>query len=145
MLLILLMSVALGAEVDRAPSGAIVTIRPATNEQACILSSTDVPLKLPNDAPSAMWLIAPKAYRGAIARVTELSVLPPVLENTKRLLAESQTENEQLRKRDAKITAKLVKATTELKAQKKQTTKWAVAALGTGIVIGAMGVGIIVF
>ena len=88
LLLVLSVAPATAAEIDKAPSGAIVTIRPEAGERSCIVKGSDL-VNLPSQAKN-MWLISPAAWRKAIAEVTELRPLPRVIEEHKRLLAESE-------------------------------------------------------
>lgn len=73
MIAILLVSAALSADVDRGPAGDVVTIRPEDFEHVAILDAANHAAPLPTDTPSPMWLVAPSAWRAAVARVAELA------------------------------------------------------------------------
>ena len=65
--MLLLALTALGAEVDRGPSGTIVTVRPEEGETACILDGDNAPIELCSEFSKPYWLVHPDAWRNAVA------------------------------------------------------------------------------
>jgi hypothetical protein len=81
--LLLLASLVFGADVDRGPSGAVVTVRPAAAERVIVAGTSYTagtcaglvrPVVLPADVP-ALWGVNPEAYRLAVAAAVERDAL----------------------------------------------------------------------
>lgn len=80
------------AEVDRAPSGTWVTVRPAPGERLALLRGTAL-LPLPDDAQNG-WLINPESYRMAVAKVVAGEACCQVATDNAALVATAQAERD---------------------------------------------------
>jgi len=78
--LALSMGLALAAEVDRGPSGTVVTVRPEQGERLVVLDARGRELSLPDDVPD-LWAVNPDSWREAVAVVTELQPLPALVDS----------------------------------------------------------------
>lgn len=104
------LSVAFAAEVDRAPSGAIVTVRPEQGERACVLDRQGAPLALCSEISAEysqpFWLVHPDAWRNAVASVTEMQTKLGTVDELQKINADlelriaSVTEQSNLSKTD---------------------------------------------
>ena len=136
----LLSAPALAEDIDRAPSGVIVTIRPDTEEQAAIISSSSTPLQLPDDAPQPMWLINPEAWRRATAEVERLSVYPEIAHDHELAIVRLTTELEGSQQLLSVEQQARIQAETEAVMYKQQRPKWALAGAGAGAAVVAVGI-----
>lgn len=159
-ILLLAASLALAADIDRAPSGSIVTVRPGPTERAAIvLSATSQNVPLPADTPSPMWLVNPAAWRLAVACGVERADLQTAFSAQQEALQGCQGSldaassaqarctdlaNACIGQRDA-LEARARQAEEKLaRARRKQVTLTAIAA-GAGVVLGAGGVVVAAF
>lgn len=80
------------AEVDRAPSGTWVTVRPAPGEHLALLRGTAL-LSLPDDVQNG-WLINPESYRMAVAKVVAGEQCCQVATDNAALVTAAQAERD---------------------------------------------------
>lgn len=133
------------ATVDRAPSGAIVTVRPGPGEQVVVLSSTGRPLAYPTDAPDVFWVVNPDAWKQAVVAAEQLAIYQ---EGTRRLQLAADTtaaQNADLQVQLESTRSAQVAAVTRASTYKAQRWKWALAAGGGGLLVGAGTVLLLVF
>ncbi len=140
MFVVFLCSLALGAEVDRAPSGTIVTVRPEEGEKAWILrEETALPVPLPTDLPKPMWLVHPDSWRQAVALAekynAQMALPTELMAENKRL--EFELTGEKKLRSELRLDLENSEATriAEGKALRRSRTHWAV---GTGVGGAAM-------
>jgi hypothetical protein len=147
MLLALLVSSALGAEVDLAPSGAVVTVRPEAGETAAILDDTGVVIPLPEAAPSPMWLVHPEAWRLAVAQGAGEQIRDPLVDEQAQIITnlEADLAKEKGLRSGIRLSLEDCQATheTETKMLRRSRTHWTLGALGTGLLVGAAGVAVV--
>lgn len=134
-------ALAWGADIDRAPSGTIVTVRPEEGERAWILDVADQPVSLPVDMHQPMWLVHPESWRQAVAMAEKyqiLSVLPDELRRENLRLEQAISDEKKLRS-GLRLELEASEATrvTEVSALKKSRLHWALGAGAVGLVSGA--------
>ena len=127
------------ADIDRAPSGAIVTIRPAETEDVTIFDAQHTPVILPDDTPRPIWLVNPESWKMASAEVQRLSVYPDIVTHHEATIDKLQGELIESHERyvdehDARVTAQ-----EQVTGLKKQRWRWAGVGTAAGIVITIAG------
>lgn len=139
----LVLSMAWGAEVDRGPSGTIVTVRPEGEEVACILDAERQPLSLCSDFEAPYWLVHQEAWRNAVAfaegREIESFLPDKLLEINAQLKADLQSEQQaHANTRSAKDVLEGA-CETETKMLRRSRTTWTVVAASAALVVGTAG------
>lgn len=144
MTLWLVASLAIGAEVDRGPSGTIVTIRPEDGEKAWVLSEENQPLPLPSDTPKPMWLVHPEAWRQAVALAEKYNAQMELPQELKQINMQLEVELANEKKLRGEQALDLEASRTESKMLRRSRVQWAVGAGVLGVVVGAAGVAVVV-
>lgn len=148
LLFLLLSSSAMAEEVDLAPSGAVVTIRPEDDEYAAVVNrETGEILSLPADAPDPMWLVHPAAWRSAVAQATGQQILEPLPDEQAAIIKHLETDLAAAELTKSGLTLRLQSCEstyeTETKMLRRSRTHWLIAGAGAGLLIGASGVAFI--
>ena len=142
-------SVAHAEEVDRAPSGIIVTVRPDMDrgERAWILSEANQPIPLPTDLPQPMWLVHPESWRQAVALAEKYDAQIQLPTELKQLNVQLETElNAEKKLRSGlRLDLEASEATriAEVKALRRSRTHWAIGTGVIGVVGGAVITGLV--
>jgi FtsZ-binding cell division protein ZapB len=141
----LLTTLALGAEIDRGPSGSIVTVRPSDGEVSCVLDASGEPLSICTDLEAmyeqSFWLVHPDAWRNAVATVTELQIKVTSIDELRDRNAGLRAENEALTGRIAAEETANIQLESTLK-QKKRNHARAIVGVGLGALLLGFGGGI---
>jgi len=148
---ILLCTLAFGAKVDVAPSGAVVTVRPADNERVAVLfkgqACVEISIaELPENTP--MWLVNPDSWRQAVALAAKYDAqmaLPTELQALNRQL-ELDLTNETALRSSLRLDLEHSEATriAETKALRRSRTHWTVASGVVGLIAGSATVAVVV-
>ncbi len=146
MLLALCLSTASGAEIDKAPSGTVVTVRPEAGEHVAVLkdnvSCPEVDL---GEIPVPMWLVHPAAWRKAVALGEKAAALEALPDEQSQVIAQLEADLGAERALRSEVRLQLEAQDTNVIALKKSRTHWLIAGLVTGAVAGASGVAVIAF
>jgi hypothetical protein len=131
-------------EVDLAPSGAVVTVRPEAGEIAAIvLADTGEIVPLLVRTPPTMWLVHPAAWRNAVAMATGEEIRDPLVDEQAKIILNLETDltKEKGLRSEIRLSLEECKAAreTEAKMLRRSRTQWTLAALGTGLALGAAG------
>lgn len=149
-MLSLLFLTAFAANVDRAPSGAIVTVRPSEGERACVLDSQERPLALCAELSQPFWLVHPDAWRNAVAIAESEKSLKITLGKVeaKGIELEAQVGDITAKYNALVVSSVAERAATDQKLKNKNKAMWAVGGVGvaagvTLTVIGMFSVGVL--
>lgn len=133
----LLLSTAIAATVDTAPSGQIVTVRPIPPELACIEGPSGV---YDIGAAKDYWLVNPESWRMAVACGETKPLLEAEIEELRLSISTLTHENTVIRQNLAETTGLYVgeQATriAETKELRKSRTTIAVVVGLSGLVVG---------
>jgi len=121
--LVLLLPLAYAAEVDRAPSGAVVTVRPEEGERLVVVDSRGRELPLPDDVPP-MWAVNPASWREAVAVVTELQPLPALVDTLEQTIDACQLDLDTVSSNAAACSEDRAAAQADAKTAKKNRWWW---------------------
>jgi hypothetical protein len=144
----LLLCVAMGAEVDVAPSGTVVTVRPEKGEQAILVrADTHEPVELSVTLPEPMWLVHPESWRQAVALAEKYQAvlkLPEELKKENERLEHELSDEKRLRS-ETRLDFERLKGSseTETKMLRKSRTTWTVGGVVTGVILGSLGTAMI--
>lgn len=143
MLILLLLASALAADISRAPSGAVVVVRPGQGETVAILGPDGTPLPLPDDIPE-MVLFNAESLRMVVAQGKILEIREKAGEESALLLdacsADLQSAREQIGACSADrllLTEDLEDARLEEKAVRRRSFG-AGAGAGGGVVLAGL-------
>lgn len=135
-----LVGVAFAVTLDRAPSGALVTVRPDAGERVAIVDGRGRPLDL--DLPP-MWAVNPESWRAAVAsgeelqlRIDQLRQLDAVLQAASQDL-EARTEQLSL---EQQRSATLQSDVNRLESDSEHLRRQRLGFAGAGFAAGAVSV-----
>lgn len=138
-------SLALAADIDRAPSGAVVTVRPGPTEHAAVVDASN--RVLPLSIPSNLWLVNPDSWRMAVACGVEREELRKVAEERSALISLCQRErDETLQTRDAclaqydVLSVERNTALEDIDRLKRQRPRLVLVSAAGGLVLGVLAV-----
>jgi hypothetical protein len=141
----LLVSPAHAEDIERGPSGTIVTVRPEVekNEMAWILDGNNLPLPLPDDLPKPMWLVHPEAWRQAVALAEKYAIEKKLPDEQADIIKnlEADRDNEKRMRSELRINYEALESMheTETKMLRRSRTHWAIGFGVGGAIIGGGG------
>lgn len=144
LLMALSMVPAEAAEVDIAPSGAVVTVRPEEGERAVVIDTvTEEMVGIP-ELPESMWLVHPQAWKKAVALGERVRVLEALPDEQAGIIVTLEVDlaNERALRSEIRLQLEAERTTTQV--LKRSRTQWLVGGLVLGATAGATGVAIIV-
>lgn len=144
-MLLLFASLTFAADVDIAPSGTIVTVRPEPGERATIISGeTSCEIEDLPDAVPPMWLVHPESWRKAVAVAEETAVLRANTKEQADILAGLRVDLGEEQSLRSQLQLDLQSEKTLTQQLRRSRTQWLVGGLVTGAALSAAGIGVIV-
>ena len=139
--------VAFAAQVDKSPSGTIITVRPEAGESACVLDAEDKPLEICSSFSQPYWLVHPDAWRKAVAMAEGTSLTGGLTEELQQILKETREELsiEKQQRSSLRLDLSNLEGVHDEKVKeiKKSRSRFLLGGIATGVLAGSLGTALV--